>query len=230
VPVTLQHDDDFDITSFTVAADEVGGDYYDSFRISSQKIALIISDVSGKGTSAAFHMSQMKGIFQSLAQLDLSPDEFLVRANDALSRCLDKTSFITTSFFVIDSAKKRVEFTRAGHCPTLYFNSAEKRAHYFRNKGLGLGIIRNNGYHEYVHQNHFQYNAGDVMLLYTDGITEARARDGKEFGYDRLRNLLEQYHEKDVGDLLDIIIEELHTFTGSESIDDDYTLIIVKFR
>ncbi|MEJ2004171.1 MAG: PP2C family protein-serine/threonine phosphatase, partial [Cyclobacteriaceae bacterium] len=230
LPDSLQHDADYDIISFTEAADEVGGDYYDTFRINDHRIALIISDVSGKGTSAAFHMSQMKGIFQSLAQMNISPREFLIRANDALSRCLDKTSFITTSFFVIDSKQKRVEFTRAGHCPTLYFNKAENRSHYFRNKGLGLGIIRNNGYEEYIHANHFQYNPGDVMLLYTDGITEAKNKKGEEFGYDRLQQSLERNHGMEVEMILNNIIEELYAFTGSKSIDDDYTMIILKFK
>jgi sigma-B regulation protein RsbU (phosphoserine phosphatase) len=230
LPDVLQHDNDYDIISFTDAADEVGGDYYDTYRINDHRIALIISDVSGKGTSAAFHMSQMKGVFQSLAQMDLSPSEFVVRANDALSRCLDKTSFITTSFFVIDSREKRVEFTRAGHCPTLYFNNAEKKAHYFRNKGLGLGILRNNGYDKYVHTNHFHYNPGDIMLLYTDGITEAKNAKGEEFGYDRLQLTLERNHENELELILDNLIEELYAFTGSKSINDDYTMIIVKFK
>jgi len=230
LPESLQHDPDYEIISFTEAADEVGGDYYDTFRINDHRIALIISDVSGKGTSAAFHMSQMKGIFQSLAQMDLSPDEFLIRANDALSRCLDKTSFITTSFFVIDSKQKRVEFTRAGHCPTLYFNTAEQKAHYFRNKGLGLGIVRSREYEKYVHTNHFHYNPGDVMLLYTDGITEAKNRKGEEFGYDRLLQSLDKNQSADIKSILDNLIEELYVFTGSKAIDDDYTMIIVKFR
>ena len=230
LPATLQHDPDYDIVSFSDAADEVGGDYYDSYRISENKVALIISDVSGKGTSAAFHMSQMKGIFQSLVQMDLAPDEFLMRANDALSRCLDKTSFITTSFFVIDSRKKRVEFTRAGHCPTLYYNALEGQAHYFRNKGLGLGIIRHNGYEKYIHTNHFHYNPGDIMFLYTDGITEAKNRKGEEFGYDRLKESLERNHSSDLKEILERLIEELYAFTGSNAINDDYTMIIVKFK
>ncbi len=230
LPKELQHDADYDIMSFTEAADEVGGDYYDTYRISDGRVALIISDVSGKGTSAAFHMSQMKGIFQSLAQMDLSPSDFLIRANDALSRCLDKNSFITTSFFVIDSNQKKVEFTRAGHCPTLYFNKQEGRAHYFKNKGLGLGIIRNGEYDKYIHTNYFHYQPGDVMLLYTDGITEAKNRKGEEFGYDRLQEILERNQAHDVQKILDNLIEELYAFTGSKTIDDDYTMICLKFK
>lgn len=229
LPEHLDHAEDCEIISFSEAADEVGGDYYDTYRISDDRTALIISDVSGKGTSAAFHMSQMKGIFQSLAQLNLDPTEFLIRANEAVSRCLDKNSFITTSYFVIDSAKKEVEFTRAGHCPTLYYNSLEQKAHYFKNKGLGLGILRNSSYKDYIHANHFHYNPGDIMLLYTDGITEAQNKQGEEYGYDRLKDSIERLSNKPVIEIQKSLIEELYAFTGSTVINDDYTMIILKF-
>lgn len=230
LPANLEQDPDYEIVSFSEAADEVGGDYYDTYRVGDNRIALIISDVSGKGTSAAFHMSQMKGVFQSLAQLNLDPTEFLFRSNSALSRCLDKNSFITTSYFVIDSSDRRVDFTRAGHCPTLYFNSREQKAHYFKNKGLGLGIVRNDSYRDYIHTNHFHYNGGDIMLLYTDGITEATNRQGDEFGYDRLLQAVERLQDRTVEEIQQSLIEELYAFTGSKTINDDYTMIIVKFN
>ncbi|MTI20216.1 serine/threonine protein phosphatase, partial [Fulvivirga sp. RKSG066] len=183
LPDNLDKSDDFDIVAFSEAADEVGGDYYDTYRINENKLALIISDVSGKGTSAAFHMSQMKGVFHSLSQLDQSPKDFLVNANKALSLCLDRTSFITTSFFVIDSAKKSIEFARAGHCPTLYYNAKDKKADFFKNKGLGLGILRADGFENYIQTNAISYAQDDIIVLYTDGITEAKNYKSEEYGY-----------------------------------------------
>ena len=156
--------------------DEVGGDYYDVYHMDEKRTSLIIGDVSGKGTSAAFHMAQMKGVFQSLVQLDLDPKEFLVHANNALSRCLESTSFITVSFFVIDANEKKVNFARAGHCPSLYYRAETGKTEYFKNRGLGLGILRNFNFHKYVQVNEFSYQAGDVLVLYTDGITEAHKR------------------------------------------------------
>ncbi|MEX2336852.1 MAG: GAF domain-containing SpoIIE family protein phosphatase [Fulvivirga sp.] len=230
LPKELDHDNDYDLLAFSEAADEVGGDYYDTYRIDQHKIALIISDVSGKGTSAAFHMSQMKGIFHSFAQLDISPKEFLVRANTALSKCLDKTSFITTSYFIINSATKTVEFARAGHCPTLFFDAEENKAVYFQNKGLGLGILRNNEFGNYVQTNTFKYKSGDIVVLYTDGITEAKNSRGEEFGYDRLQQLIEEVHDKTVLEIQQTLISKLYEFTETKSIDDDYTTLIIKFK
>lgn len=230
LPEKLDQNDDFEITAFSAAADEVGGDYYDTYRINENKIAVIISDVSGKGTSAAFHMSQMKGVFHSLSQLDKSPKDFLVSANRALSLCLDRTSFITTSYFIINKAEKTVEFARAGHCPTLYYNKSSNETSFFQNKGLGLGILRNDGFENYIQINSFQYKKDDIIVLYTDGITEAKNEKGEEFGYDRLRDLVKENSMIEPQQLQRKLIEALYQFSGTTAIDDDYTTLIIKFK
>lgn len=229
LPESLDHNDDFEIAAFSEAADEVGGDYYDTFRINDHKVAVVIGDVSGKGTSAAFNMSQMKGIFHSLAQLDLSSKDFMIHANNALSRCLEKTSFITLSFFLIDSSKKEVEFTRAGHCPTLYYNAQEATSDYFKNKGLGLGILRNENFHKYIQVNRFNYSKDDVIFLYTDGISEARNLQGEEFGLDRLQHILKENALKSPREIQQSVIKSLYTHCGNSSLHDDYTALVIKF-
>ncbi len=229
LPQDLAHNGKFDICAYSVAADEVGGDYYDILELDEHRYALIIGDVSGKGTSAAFHMSQMKGIFHSLSQLNYSPKEFLVHANSALSRCLEKTSFITTSFFIIDTKAKSIEFSRAGHCPSLYYCANDKTAKYFQNKGLGLGILRNSDFHKYVQVNSLNYSPGDVLVLYTDGITEATNSTNEQFGYDRLRQSLENSSEQTPAQIKDSIIKDLYDFLGTGDLDDDYTVVILKF-
>jgi serine phosphatase RsbU (regulator of sigma subunit) len=230
LPDELAHDEHFDIHSFTEAAAEVGGDYYDTFRLGEHKFAVVIGDVSGKGTSAAFHMSQMKGIFQSLAQLNLSAKDFLVNANNALSQCLEKTSFITLSYFIIDTEKRALEFSRAGHCPTLYYCKKESEARFFQNKGLGLGILRNDRYEKFVEVNHMTFEKDDVLVLYTDGISEAANETMEEFGYERLQTLLEQNHHYDPVMIQKIIISKLYEFCGNKDLNDDYTIVVIKFK
>jgi len=230
LPSKLSQNDSFEIEAFTRAADEVGGDYYDTYQIDKNQTALIIGDVSGKGTSAAFHMAQMKGIFHSLVLLDLDPKEFLIHANNALSRCLEKSSFITVSYFIIDQAKQEITFSRAGHCPTLFYQAQDKSSQYFKNKGLGLGILRNNDFHKYVQVNNFKFQSGDVMLLYTDGVTEACNGNKQEFGYDNLQDSIMKYADQSPANIRDGIINDLYEFCGSENLNDDYTLLIVKFK
>ena len=230
LPRKLHSSEDFEIVAFSEAADEVGGDYYDTYRVSENKVIVIIGDVSGKGTSAAFNMSQMKGVFHSLVQLDLEPVEFLTRANKALSHCLERSSFITASYFVIDKNIKEVRFARAGHCPTIYYNSKKKTADYFQNKGLGLGILRNGEFSSYLQMDTINYQPGDLIVLYTDGIVEASNYRKEMFGYNRLKEVVEKAAAGDTKAIRASIIRSLYDFTGNERIDDDYTLVIIKFK
>jgi serine phosphatase RsbU (regulator of sigma subunit) len=230
LPQHLEHDGHFDIAAFSESADEVGGDYYDTIRMNENEVSLIIADVSGKGTTAAFHMSQMKGIFNSLAQICIEPGDFMIRSNKALANCLERGSFISATFFIINTEDRSVRYSRAGHCPVLYYKAANDAVEYFKDKGIALGMVRNNGYDNFIESYKFEYTSGDIMVLYTDGITEAKDRRGEEFGYDRLADALRDSKEKSPGEIQDDIIKTLYEFTGSDSINDDYTTMIVKFK
>ena len=230
LPDKLEHNSDFEITAFSKAADEVGGDYYDTYMISEHKIAIIIGDVSGKGTSAAFNMSQMKGVFHSLVQLDLSARDFMIHANTALSNCLEKTSFITISFFIIDTVEKKVSFSRAGHCPTLIYSSKNQNAEYFKGKGLGLGILRNDNFKNFIEVQEINYRKGDVIFLFTDGIVEAKNKEQDFYGYDRLKQLLQHIAYKNPVSIQADLLKDLYTFCDREPPGDDFTTCIIKFK
>jgi len=229
LPHSLISDTEFEMHAFYESADEVGGDYYDFFKTAEHKTAVIIGDVSGKGTSASFNMSQMKGVFHSLVQFDLDSKTFFTKANHALSHCLEKTSFITAAYYIINSEEKSISFSRAGHCPGLYYNSQEKKADYFHNNGMGLGIVRNERFEEFIDINKIYYNSGDILFLYTDGIIEATNSEGEEFGYERLSNYLEENSEKKPKEIQDGLIKYLYKFIGSENLEDDYTALIIRF-
>jgi serine phosphatase RsbU (regulator of sigma subunit) len=230
LPDVLDSNDDYEILAFSESADEVGGDYYDTYKINDSRTALMIGDVSGKGTSAAFNMSQMKGVFHSLSQMDLDPLRFFVYANKTLSTCLEKTSFITASYFIIDSDKRTVDFARAGHCPTLIYDNKEGKANFYESKGLGLGILRDDNFENYLEKTTISYKSGDVILLYTDGITEAKNFKREEYGYDRLKEILEANRDLTLSELREMIIKNLYEFSGEQNLDDDYTIVLVKFK
>ena len=230
LPDKLESDIDFEISAFSESADEVGGDYYDTLRISDHQIGLIIADVSGKGTTAAFHMSQMKGIFHSLAQQALDPKEFMIRANQALKYCLERGSFISATYFVVDSKEKKIFYSRAGHCPVLFYRAKENVADFLFDKGAALGMVKGKDYRNYVETNTIEYHCGDVMVLFTDGITEAKNQKGDEFGLDLLKSTIVGSVSKTTKEMQDNLIKRLYTYTGTEEINDDYTTMIVKFR
>ena len=230
IPKSFPSDSWFEIRSHSQPAKEVGGDFYDFLQLSESRIAIIIGDVSGKGISAAFHMAQMKGIFHALMQDNLDPVVFMLKANSALSRCLERTSFITSSLYIIDYKMQGLMFARAGHCHTLYYNSMTDETFYFQTEGLGLGIIRDASYAKRIHKLHYDYNPGDVMVIYTDGVTEARNVADDEYGEDRLKEMLTQTYHLEADDIKFAIINDLHTFIGEAHVHDDITLLVVKFK
>jgi serine phosphatase RsbU (regulator of sigma subunit) len=231
LPTRLDHNESFDICAYSNAADEVGGDYYDTFKLDEDRFVLIIGDVSGKGTSAAFHMAQMKGIFQSLIQLDLSPSDFMIKANSALGKCLEKNHFITASIFVIDTQSRKIRHARAGHVPTLYFDTKTKKSNYLEINGLGLGILRNKQYENHVEEMTYDYLPGDILVLFTDGIVEAQNEKSIQFGFENIKNLVETNSHQKPREIQTIIIDSLHAFVGGDGmIDDDYSLMVVKFN
>lgn len=230
LPKVLHTNFDLEISGFSKAAAEVGGDYFDTHKLDADRLAVIVGDVSGKGTSAAFHMSQMKGIFQSLVQLNLTAKDFIIKANNALSECLDRTSFITISYFIIDSRKKKFEFSRAGHCPTLYYSAKKQSVEFLVDNGLGLGILRDHQFDEFVDTTIMEYESGDILFLYTDGITEAKNETNEEFGYDRLKQFLQKHAHYSAELMKEEILKNLYDFCGSSNLDDDITTLIIKVK
>ena len=230
LPTSLINNDHLTMEAFSMAADEVGGDYYDILEYQKNKFGLIIGDVSGKGTSAAFQMAQMKGIFHSLARQGVTPEEFNKKANLALSQCLNKSSFITATYFDIDTDSNTLKFSRAGHCPALMYCTESDNVEYLQSDGMGLGILRNSSYDNYVHGNTVKYREGDILVLYTDGITEAKNPDGEQFGNDRLKSSFETHCSKSPNQIKEGITNDLSDFTGKIDIDDDYTLVIIRFK
>lgn len=207
----------------------IGGDFYDYYRFSDRRIAFIIGDVAGKGTSAVFQMSQMKGIFQSLVQLDLPPDRFMVYANQALSNCLPPQMFVTAIYLVIDTEKQEFRYARAGHCPIIYVNGTTGEACLMESRGMGLGIVRNQQFERHIGTETVSYRKGDLLALYTDGVVEMHAAEGQEeFGFERLRKICAAHYWLSAEQLLTLTENELLKFAQNKNSNDDFSLLFIK--
>ncbi len=230
-PKNLEKIKDLEIFAATESAEAVGGDYYDIHEVSSGKYAIFISDVAGKGIVAAFTMAQMKGIFKSLVQTAFTPHEFMKCANTALSGVLEKNVFITASYFLVDTNESKIYFSRAGHCPTLYYDDKKKEVEYFNNQGLGLGIITNEKFERFIEVTDFYYNPNDLLVLYTDGIVEAKNEEtGEEYGYERLQQFISDNKEMSLSKISAKLIKDVRETIQSENLQDDYTLILVRMK
>ena len=221
----------FDIACFNEPALDVGGDYYDFVQVSENEFAVTIADVSGKGTSAAFHVAEMKGIFQALIQLNLSVEEFINQANKAVAKCFDKGVFITLTYLKIDVLARRIVYSRAGHCPVLYYRARNDKIAYLKDDGLAMGVIRNEDYLNHLSVREIDYDTGDIIVLFTDGITETRKKNSThgEYGEDKLMACVRESKAFTSRQIVDAIIKNLSEFSGNNLSFDDITLIVIKF-
>ena len=217
------------LAASNVSAERVGGDYYDFLQLSEDRLSIIIGDVSGKGASAAFYMAEMQGIFQSVGRLAPQPVDFLRHANAALSGSLEKNVFISVIYGLLDLTKEEFVIGRAGHCPAATIN-LNGEARYLRPSGLGLGLDRGKLFDKALQEERISLQPGDVFVLYTDGIIESRNHEGEEYGYERLLEALQSYRYEDASGIHSALLDDLHSFLGQESYDDDMTLVVVKWH
>ncbi|HAS45305.1 MAG TPA: hypothetical protein DCS93_32780 [Microscillaceae bacterium] len=230
LPKNLTVSKNLEIAAFSDSAQEVGGDYYDIYPIDKDRVMVIVGDVSGKGTTAAFNMAQMKGVFHSLAQFGLRTERFLYYANNALANCLDRASFITVTILLIDDSAQKIEFARAGHCPTLFYHHKDEEVKYYQGKGMGLGILRNKMFSDHIEMQTLHYEEGDMLLLYTDGIIEAMNKEKEEYGYERLQDLILSNAHLSPAEINDKIITDLNHFSRGMPVHDDHTALMIKFK
>lgn len=229
LPTELPHSKTIEFAAVSQNAEEVGGDYFDVVQSEEGIYKAAIGDVSGKGTTAAFYMAELKGIFHALTLLDLDIRDMVSTANQALSQCMQKGFFMTLTYLQIDEEKREVQVIRAGHCPAYFYRKSSDSISILREGTLGLGIVRNKGFKKFLKAPEcIQYEPGDFLVLYTDGIMEARNTAGDEFGYDRLEEMVNRYKHSSAADMASGIVGGVKDF-AHEKISDDYTVLIIRF-
>lgn len=218
------------IAGLCVPAAEVGGDYYDYFYIDGKRIGLAIADVSGKGTSAAFYMAEIKGMMTSMANLIASPKELVMQLNKYLNKNIDKRVFTTMIYGVIDIETREFVYVRAGHNAVLVkrMNKAQD-VDIFIPRGMGLGLVDDDTFRETTEEHHIRFDAGDLLLLYTDGISEAMNIKREEFGEEQLYTLMATNHVTNVHEMQQKILRCVNDFVQDAKQHDDITMIIAQF-
>jgi phosphoserine phosphatase RsbU/P len=221
------------VTALCVPAREVGGDYYDFFPVGDRRLGVLIADVSGKGTSAALYMAELKGLMLSLSQIHQSPRQLLLEVNRILSNNLDTRSFITMTYAVIDLNERILTFARAGHTPLIYLsgNGESAGAQVLAPSGLVVGLRIPGALEKFadlLEEDSIPLGTGDVLVFYTDGITEAMNTDSDLFGDVRLGGLIAEHGHLDTGDLRERILREIEAFVGVADQHDDMTMILIK--
>jgi len=220
----------FEIEGTCIPANEVGGDYYDFIKISDSKLGVVIGDVSGKGVPAAIYMTLTKGIIQSQVENEnwYSPEQVLTRVNRSLYKIMDTKSFVTLFFGVIDTQKKTLSFSRAGHNPLLYFRRSDDRMITLKPEGIALGIEKGEIFNLVIKEECIELKKGDLIVFYTDGFTEAMNKELEEYGEKRLCRTILSSKDKPVSQIIDTVVADVHGFVKGYPQHDDMTMVVVK--
>ena len=221
------------VTALCVPAREVGGDYYDFFPLPGGRLGVLIADVAGKGTSAALYMAELKGLVLSLSQIYQSPRQLLIEVNRIISEHLDSRSFITMTYAMLDLGEMSMTYARAGHTPLIYLPCRDHggEAQVLTPSGMVLGLRIEGAaekFAELLEEERVTLSAGDVVVLYTDGITEAMNTESDLFGDSRLSRLVEEHGHLESGELRERILREIEAFVGPADQHDDMTMILMK--
>jgi len=203
----------------------VSGDLFDLVAVDDQLLGLVIGDVSGKGAAAAIMMSLVLAGFRAYKKSHLAVCEIVARLNNLLEESVSDGKFATLFYCLISTKDNIITYTNAGHNPPMIFRT-DGSIDTLTIGGIVLGYLQN----EVYKQTTLPFKNGDLLLCYTDGITEALNSDGEEFGEQRLQQVVQKNIHLSSYDLRNAILQEVNQFTEREDeLSDDRTLLIVKY-
>lgn len=213
----------YQLYATNIPAQSVGGDYYDFIPLSDNRLAFCLADITGKGMPAAMLMANLQATFRSQVFIDDDCIICLTRTNKLLYRSTESTKFATMFYGRLDPATGRLNYTNGGHdCPILVKENQETTE--LESTGLILGIFEDSEYSE----EQARLNPGDVLLLYSDGITEAMNPEMEMYGTNRLRNLLQKNQKKSASQIGELILNDIELHSEGATQSDDITLLIIK--
>lgn len=214
-----------------MAAQKVGGDFYDVFPLDGGRLGVAVADVSGKGISASLLMAICRTQLRAIAPRHASPAAAMRELNRTLSTDIRSGMYITMTYAIVDAARSHVVLARAGHeLPLLAVAEPRGFRHEFvGSEGMPLGLVEPDVFDAVIADREVAFGAGALLVLFTDGLTEAPNDDGREFGSVRLADAVRATHEQPAAAINTAIMKALSTFSCSEP-RDDFTLLTLKRR
>ena len=228
LPKAIPLFNNYDISVLFKPAKKVGGDFYDFFDLGSNKLGIIIGDVSGKGLGAAIYTTLLKGIFQTLAFEYSSTVELLTKANSLLYQMLDKKSFITAIYAVLDTSTNKLVFSRAGHEPLIVYEIEESDFRIYKQKGLGLGLEKGEVLKSNLEEQIVQIKTNDTLLFYTDGLADLKNYSGADDSLENFKNIIASNHSISTTEMKMKLENEIDIYTQNYDQYDDITVILIK--
>ncbi|MFN8497454.1 MAG: SpoIIE family protein phosphatase [Anaerolineae bacterium] len=214
----------YEVAAFWRPALEMAGDFYDFVTLTEGRWGFVIADVSDKGIPAAMFMAATRSMVRASVLGRRPPVEAITRANALILRDTRADMFVTLCYCVLDPATGQLIYVNAGHTPPLIYRSRSDRAEYLHSKGIVLGAIEDIRLEEKV----VTLRPGDVLALYTDGVTEAITLEEVDFGEERLADVVRRCHAQHPGEIIGSIIAAVTDYVGDAPQHDDFALIVIK--
>ncbi|HSW18335.1 MAG TPA: SpoIIE family protein phosphatase [Ramlibacter sp.] len=225
LPRTWPADPRFMLWGTTVPAREVGGDFYDHFLLADGQCAMVVADVSGKGIAAGLFAMVSKTLLRSVAtQRQLPPSGVAAHVNDGLCRDNDNAMFVTTLYAQYDAATGALRYANAGHPPPLIVRADGSCQWLAPTRGTAFGVMEELVYQEAA----ARLEPGDLLLMYSDGVTEAQDTQGREFGAERLKALFEGRAVDTPHEAIRRVTEAVDDFAGEVEQFDDITCMALR--
>lgn len=213
----------FDISAYNFPTEEVSGDYYDWVRIYDDQIGLVIADVAGKGVPAALLMVFLRASLRAATHIGYATHISMAKVNYLLWESIERNQFITAFYGILDASNRTLSYSNAGHNPPLLID-VQGETRFIERGEQPLGMFRETRYHQYYHT----FKPGEIMVLYTDGVTEAGSPDGEEYGRDRLASAVKAGAELNSRDLIGHLHRSVNEWTKGLGWNDDATFFVIK--
>lgn len=213
----------FDVSAYVFPTEEVSGDYYDWVKVFDDQIGIIVADAVGKGIPAALLMSFLRASLRSCVQIGYAPHVAFSKVSNLLRDSIKDNQFITAIYGLLDSTNKTFVFSNAGHNPPLLIKP-DGEYRFVEYGDMPLGMFPD----LHFHQHFIRFEEKQVLVIYTDGITEAANPNGEEYGQDRFAKRVLDGIDLPAKKLIDHIRKGVADFTERKFLDDDGTLFIVK--
>ena len=224
LPSSVPQDTSVEMAALALPSRHVGGDYYDLVLQSNGSILLAIADVTGKGVPAALLMANLQACLHTMVPMDLTMEEFIAHMNRVICKNTGFDKFITAFTGLYRPDKRTLDYVNAGHNPPMLLRASGELEE-LEIGGLLLGVFEGAEYE----RGQVTLAPGDVLAVFTDGVTEAMSPDGEEFHEDRLEKILRETQDQTAQGILNAIRSAIITFTGSSTqLSDDLTLIVLK--
>jgi len=214
--------DGFDISAYNFSTEEVSGDYYDFVKPYEDHLGLVIADVSGKGVPASLLMAFLRASLRAAIHTGYAPNVSMAKVNFLLWESIDPHQFVTCFYGMLDATNRTLAFVNAGHNPLLILNPDGPR--FIERGGLPLGLFKDTRYYEY----YLPIDAGQILVLYTDGATEALSPEGQEYGRSRLVDAVRRSRDLRARQMIDYIYNDIFEWTGGRGSGDDVTFVVIK--